>query len=201
MEGLLKNDFTSFYHLPISTTSAISFSTNEAYFELEDTDTREVALHITKGGGMAIYRNVNRRNVIIINYDKFVSNLPHDFQEGKRRCDLIVYTDNYQYFLLNELKDRIPNNKVRNKAKSQLKASLRLLIAVPSIQAFINNHTIKQCCYFNKQSTSPPNISATRAFNRINTLSAKGFKMSDSDIESFGFELFEYSGNQEYVVL
>jgi len=198
METLLRNDFTVHYKLPISATANISLSTKAQYFEIEDDEQKETQLHIIAGSGMAAYRNTNGYTTTIINYDKFITGLPHAFQQGKERCDLIVHTTNLRYFLLNELKDRKPKNKVRTKSISQLLTSLTLIMNVPNIATFANTHTFRHCCFFNKQSVSPPTITATTAFNRLGTLVTGGLRMSNPDIEAFGFEFWEYSGNQVY---
>lgn len=198
MEKLLRNDFTTYYGLPISATANVSISTTTQYFEIEDDEHKETQLHFIAGSGMAAYRNINRYTATIINYDKFITGLPHAFQQGKERCDLIVHTTNQHYFLLNELKDRKLKTKVRTKSISQLLSSLTLMMNVPSIATFANTHTVRHCCFFNKQSMSPPNITATTAFNRLGTLITGGLKMSNSAIEAFGFEFWEFSGNQVY---
>jgi hypothetical protein len=199
METLLNNDFTGHYGLSVSTTVNIRLETTEPYFEIEDDVNKETQLHTTVGSGMAVYSNVNKYSVVVINYDKFVTGLSPIFQHKRKRCDLIVYTDIIpQYFLLNELKDRRPKPKVKTKAVSQLLVSLTDLMNVPTIHSFINSYSIKRCCFFNKQATAPPSISATSAFNRFNTIAINGIKMSNPAIEAFGFELYEYSGNQVY---
>lgn len=199
METLLRNDFTNHYGLSVSMTPNIALSTSDHYFEIEDDANRETQLSTTVGSGMAAYRNTNSYTVIIINYDKFITGLPNAFQQGKERCDLIIHTTNQGYFLLNELKDRKPKNKVRTKSISQLLSSLRLIMAVPSIAAFANTHTFRRCCFFNKQAMAPPTITATTAFNRGNTIN-RGLKMSNLGIEALGFELWEYSGNQVFIL-
>ena len=198
METLLRNDFTTHYGLPISTTANISISTTAQYFEIEDDVNRETQLHFTAGNGMAAYRNNNGYTATIINYDKFITGLPRAFQQGKERCDLIVHTADQHYFLLNELKDRQPRARVRTKSISQLLSSLTLIMEVSSISTFANTHTFRQCCFFNRQSMSPPTITATTAFNRLSTLATSGLKMSNLAIEALGFEFWEYSGNQVY---
>jgi hypothetical protein len=198
METLLRNDFTAHYGLPISATANISISTTAQYFEIEDDEHKETQLHQIAGSGMAAYRNTNSYTTTIINYDKFITGLPHAFQQGKERCDLIVHTTNLRYFLLNELKDRKLKNKVRTKSISQLLSSLTLIMNVPTIATFASTHTFRHCCFFNKQSMSPPTIIATTAFNRLGTLVTGGLRMSNPDIEAFGFEFWEYLGNQVY---
>lgn len=202
METLLNNDFTSHYGLPISITP-ISLSTTETYFEIEDDEQKETKLHTTTvGDGMAVYKNPNKYKVVIINYDKFMTGLDPVFQQGKKRCDLIVCTESInQYFLLNELKDANPKDKVKNKATSQLLVSLTHLMNVPSITAFVNNYAVKRCCYFNKKTISPPIIHATSAFNRINTIAINGFQMSNPEIEVYDFQLFEYYGGHVFTML
>lgn len=198
MEILLRNDFTTYYGLPISATANISITTTAQYFEIEDDEHKETQLHLIAGSGMAAYKNTNSYTTTIINYDKFITGLPHAFQQGKERCDLIVHTTNLHYFLLNELKDRKPKNKVRTKSISQLLSSLTLIMNVPAIATFANTHTFRHCCFFNKQSMSPPGIKATTAFGRLASLTTGGLRMPNADIEAFGFEFWEYSGNQVY---
>jgi hypothetical protein len=207
MEILLKNDFTVHYGLSISTLDNFSMQTNASYFELND-DTS--LIYTSSGQGIAKYRNPLCLMVTVINYETFLNSLPHTFLDNREKCDLIVYTANNQYFLLNELTDTNPqyvnsftNNRgfqpgKRVKAISQLLKTLTDLGGVLSINTFIASFTIKRCCFFNKQISSPPTINATSAFNRINTIAINGFQMSNPDFEEFGFELYEYSGGQVF---
>ena len=88
--------------------------------------------------------------------------------------------------------------KKRTHAISQMLQTLQLIFEVASIKAFIQNHHVKKCCYFNKKAQRPAaTIDATDSFNRFNnTLSAHGFPMTDAEIEKLGFELWEFSGSQ-----
>lgn len=196
MESLLINDFTSHYTLPVPTITNFIIETDDPYFEIEDTEARELAVHTNRNVGMAKFSNVDRLRVEVVNYDKFITNLPHAFQHGKKRCDMILNCNINRYFILGELKDRKPKLKVRTKAKEQLIASLQLLMGVSSIHTLIDSKIIKRCCYFNKQSNSPQRLIATRAFNRLPSIFPNGFKMDEPTIESFGFEFFEYTGSQ-----
>jgi hypothetical protein len=198
METKLKQDFTRHFGLLISTTPNIRLQTSAPYFEIEDDTNRQTQLHFIVGRGMAAYKNPRNYVVEIINYDLFITSLPQNFQQGKKRCDLIVYTTNNKHFLLNELKDRIPKIKVRNKSIEQLKQSLELIMQVHSISAFADAFENKKCCFFNKQSMAPKPINATGAFNRINAIAINGIKTANKVINSYGFELFEYSGGQAY---
>lgn len=206
MEALLRNDFTSHYGAHPST-GITSNRTNALYFELKDDPT---LIYDVEGQGVAKYENSNAYDIVVINYELFVCSLPPAFLQSREMCDLITYSNNNKYFLLNELTDTLPKYTVpylnskgsqigkRAKAISQLSNSLNDLMIVKNIKAFIESYSVKQCCFFNKQSMSPPAITATTAFNRINTIATNGFKMTHSAIELLGFELYEYSGSQTY---
>ncbi|OCB78416.1 hypothetical protein [Flavobacterium crassostreae] len=195
MESLLINDFINHHSLPVCTTS-IAQNVSHRYFEIDDV-ARNLVVHMTPSNGMVKYENPYNKEVAIIDYDGFLTNTPHVFQQGKERCDVLVHTTNESsYFILNELKNRIPATKVLTKATSQMIATLNELNTVPTIVSFIANFTVKKCCYCNTQSTAPNPLSATVAFNRLSTISTNGLKLSNADIENFGFELWEYSGNQ-----
>lgn len=193
---LLKAGLTAHYNLPSSTIANITIQTSEIYFEIEDDESRETKLHIVPGAGVAKYKNDEAFEVIIVNYDKFLTSLPITFQDGKKRCDLVVYTNsNNRYFLLNELKDRKYKNRIRRDSLKQLQASLNCMMAVPAIRTFADGFEVKQCCYFNKQAAAPLTIIATAAFNQINQIVPNGLRMSDPIIEGYGFEFYEYAGN------
>ena len=196
MKDLLENDFVSHYRL--SKNGSINVvSTSSTDFDLED----DPVLIYPSGEGTAKYSNPSNKEVNIIRYELFFKSLPQLFQKDKLNCDLFVYTFDGQYFLLNELTDKNKKKgKKRKHAISQMFTTLQLISAVSTINAFINQHVIKQCCYFNKKYQSPRDIRAISAFNRINSYSQNGYKMSDSDIESYGFELWEFSGNQTFVL-
>ena len=200
METLLRNDFTVHYGLPISLITNIRKQTDAAYFEIEDDTNRETQLFTSVNNGTALYNNPNRKLFSIINYDKFITSFNANFQKGRKRCDLIVYTMNdTSHFLLNELKDANPKTG-RRKAKSQLVSSLVDIMNVPQIDNFVNKFRIRLCCFFNKRITAPTSISATNAFNLINTITQTGFQLSNPTIESFGFTLYEYSGGKKFNV-
>lgn len=206
IEGLLFNDFADHHRLEPTDKKAttISQSTNDEHFEIEDDEETKELLVIEKDG-TAKYDNPNRRLVYIVNYDKFITSFKH--KEGsvtaKKRCDAIVYTDDEQYFLLNELKQREIAKKgrkkeVRKKAIAQLKDSLTALFAVNTIQEYIRPFRVKRCCYFNKKVAPPsPSITALTAFNRLNTL-CNGLQLPEPDIEGFGFEFWEYTGEHTF---
>jgi hypothetical protein len=195
MENLLKNDFINHHSLPACTIN-IAQNICHTYFEIDDV-ARNLIVHTTPSNGMVKYENPHSKEVVIIDYDGFLTSTPTAFQNGKERCDVIVHTTNEtSYFILNELKNRIPKTKVLTKAISQMIATLNELHTVPAIVSFISNFTVKKCCYCNTQSTAPNPLIVTTAFNRLATISTNGLKLSNIAIENFGFELWEYTGNQ-----
>ncbi|MBF4470847.1 hypothetical protein [Flavobacterium sp. HJJ] len=200
MDSLLKNDFTSFHKLPISSLN-IRQDTSSSYFELEDVNT-VLTISFAKDSGTAKYSNPNDLEIAIIDYDTFLTSLSHKFKQGKSRCDAIVYTENKSFFLLNELKNRkiVDENafeEVLSGAISQMLKTLKLIKTVASIETFINSFEHKRCCYCNKQSNKPsPNIDAPNAFNRLNNLLPDGIEMEHSEINALGFQLFQYTGSQ-----
>lgn len=201
MENFLRNNFAAHYNQPTAIVADIYQDTNATYFEIEDNENQETVIHFTQGNGVAIYSNPNNYTLGVINYDKFITSLSHRFQQGKGRCDLIVYTINsLNYFLLNELKNRTPTPDVVEKGKSQLLKSLTTLLDVPTVYSFIQSFITKRCCFFNKQIIAPSTISATTAFGRVNTLNKSGFRMTNTAIEALGFEYYEYSGEQIFTL-
>jgi len=193
MEALLRNDFTVHYGLPICMEPNLVIKTKESYFEIEDTVTREIALHTINGSGMARFSNSNALEVTIANYDKFVTSLPNHFQNGRKRCDIIVCDDG-RNLIFGEIKDSPNIKQHRKKSKKQLYESLTTLMAVPKIAALANNKTVKRCCYFNKQTSSPAILTANIAFNRLSLIFQDGFQMSHPAIEGQNFEFWEYLG-------
>jgi hypothetical protein len=191
MEDLLRNDFTAHYGLPVCIEPNLVIQTSETYFEIEDTVTREIALHTINGDGMARFSNPNASAITIANYDKFVTSLPNNFQRGKGRCDIIICDDG-RNLILGEIKDSPNIKQHRKKAKKQLYESLTTLMAVPQFLALTSNKTIKRCCYFNKQTSSPALLTATTAFNRLSLIFQDGFQMSHPGIEEKNFEFWEY---------
>jgi hypothetical protein len=208
MKNLLERCFISHYGLTASVSVNVR-STNDADFDLKDDE----VLIYPPGHGVAKYENPTRKEINVINYDLFITSLPTKFQQGREKCDLIAYTSDSSCFLLNELTetqlryiaeftlaDGTPKTGKRKKAISQLKRTLKDIATVPAIGSFIKQHSIKRCCFFNKPPLSPAGIIATIAFNRLSFTKPHGFKMSNADIENFGFEIWEFSANQTYLL-
>jgi hypothetical protein len=208
MKNLLEKDFISHYRLSASPSVNV-VSTSNADFDLKD----DSVLVYPSGAGIAKYSNPNKKEVNVINFETFINSLPTTFQTGREKCDLIVYTSDLSHFLLNELTetnlkyisdftqtDGTPRIGKRNKAVSQLKQTLKDVSDVPNINTFIKRHRIKQCCFFNKPPLSPTGIVATIAFTRLSTITPYGLNMRNPEIESYGFDFWEFSTPQSYLL-
>jgi hypothetical protein len=204
MKKLLEHNFISHYGLAVEIVVNV-VSTTDDEFELAD---------ITpQGKGIAKYSNPTHKEVNSVNYENYINSLPSAFTTGRKRCDFIVYSSDLSHFILNELTDTLPKYipdftqadgtpriGKRNQAILQLKQTLQDISSVTDIDNFIKKHSIRHCCFFNTQTHAPLGIVATNAFNRLASIAPNGYKMSNSAIEAFGFELWEFSGGQKYLL-
>jgi hypothetical protein len=208
MKNLLERDFIAHYGLAARVTVNVVSTTN-TNFDLKD----DAVLIYSSGTGTAEYSNPSYKEVNVISYETFFKSLPQTFQNNRKNCDLIVYTSDKQYFLLNELTDTnpqyvpdftladgTPRIGKRNTAILQLEQTLQCISDVPEIDDFIKRYTIKHCCFFNKQTHAPAGIIAVVAFSRLSAIVPNGYKMSNPEIESYNFELWEFSGTQTYLL-
>lgn len=205
MEEILRYGFTAHYGLPPCISMNFATETKESYFEVEDLPNKEISIFTSRDRGTAKFSNPDKMNLTIFNYDKFVSTLPSYFQEGRKRCDIILTCTFDRYFILGELKDRTiirkrSESKVKKGAENQLLQTLNTLIEVPEVLDFMNTKSIKRCCYFNKQSKSPDLINAVKAFNRLPNIFPEGFQMPHPAFESLNFEFWEYTGEQTLIL-
>ena len=205
MENLLRQSYTANYNLPPCMDGEFVFTTNNSHFELKDDSTV-----IYKNNGVSKFSNPTNKTITVINYETFVNQLSHRFRQDRNVCDLIVISDNNGHFILSELTDTHSkyinpyiNTKghqigKRAKAQEQLLKTLIDLLAVPQIFEKIKKYSVKQCCFFNKQSMAPSPINASSAFSRLNSLYPNGFKMTNLQIEANDFEYYEFSYNQTF---
>ena len=204
MKNLLEYNFISHYGLTASVVVNV-VSTTDIDFELIE--------RTLTGIGIAKYSNPSSKEVSIVNYESFVNSLPIAFATGRERCDFIVYASDLSHFILNELTDTQPQYVTdftradgtlvkgkRNKAISQLKQTLQDISSVPDIDNFIKKHTVNHCCFFNTQPHAPIGITAIVAFGRLSSVAPNGYKISNPEIEFLGFELWEFSGSQTYLL-
>jgi len=192
MENFLRNDFIRHFNLsPLENNFNFVIKINQKYFEIAD---NVDGLRICqKGEGVACISNPNQYELEIIEHDKFIKSLSINSQAVGKRCDLIIYNDNYKkHLILGELKTGKGN---RRRARKQLLNTLKTLMKISEFQNIVNSITYKKCCYFWKIPYSPKVINAVEAFNRIQNISKEGFKISDN-FGNYGFEFWEFSNYQ-----
>ncbi len=200
------NSLISHYNLTAPTITNWFIQTTATYFEIEDTNA-EISLDVTKGSGTGKFKNQDALNIRVFNYDKFITSIPNEpFKHCRKRCDFLLDSRNHRYLILGEIKDRriLDENareNVRMIAKNQLLSSLKTLLEVPEIDSHSTHKDIKRCCYFNKQSSSPATLTATTAFNRLPNFYTDGFQMSNPEIEAYGFDFYEYTGEQTMTLM
>jgi hypothetical protein len=217
IEHLLVKDFIEHYNnsknLPVVINLEIR-CTREEHFSLKDDD----KLIYATDEGVAKFLNPDRREVVVLNYEKFKNSLPSRVsnQLSKGKCDVLLYSKDY--FLLNELTDTQkryidPYNNLKGfqdgklaKAQQQLEQSLQDLINVPKLNQCIQMFAVRRCCFFSKQPHTPQLITnhvlAVQAFNRLSQLpqTKGGFHLHNTIIEQSGFEFWEYSGEQTFIL-
>jgi hypothetical protein len=223
MKDLLENDFINHYNrhpdLPVKKDeiNVIHSIIEDVDFKIDD-KTGKINSDCNEIYGIAKYSNPNKQKINIINYEQFIKSLPPRIKNtediGKDVCDYIVYSENRQYFLLNELTNTAPefvyeyeNSKGIQegklaKAQRQLAHSLESINNVPRINSYIQQFTTQQCCFFNSYNIAITDINAEQAFNQLDELDeSEPSKLSNPEIEALGFEFWIYSGNQTYVLL
>ena len=206
MEELLMNSLISHYSLTAPTITNWFIETTATYFEIEDVNS-EISLDFTRGSGTGKFKNQDTLKIKVFNYDKFITSITKEsFKHGRKRCDVLLDSWNKRYLILGEIKDRsILDENVRENvrmiAKDQLLSSLKTILDVPEINIHSTNKDVKRCCYFNRQSASPTTLTATTAFNRLPNLYPDGFKMSNPEIEAYGFDFYEYTGEQTMTLM
>jgi hypothetical protein len=192
IKNLLEQDLISHYGLPKGTVVNV-VATTDTEFDLVD----DSQLVYQSDMGIAKYQNQSQKNVLVANYERFFKALPQSFQQNRENCDLIVCTSDNTCFFLNELTDtNKKKSRKESKAISQMVQSLSVIMGVPAINLYIQRHTDKRCCFFNKRFQAPRHINATLAFNRKPAHYKNGFNINCSEIEALGFEFWEYSGDQ-----
>ncbi len=198
MEQLFLIDYINHYDLSAYSGSVgdVCLRCNKTYFEIKDESNKTLTISESNNFGEAKIANPNKYMVEIFNYDKFVSALDAYFQDDKKRCDMILATDDD--FILGELKDS-QNKKAESRARKQLLQSLHTIRAVPAIATYITQHSVKKFCYFNKKTPNSHSESINKtitAFNPLENIVPNGLKMENKQIEDLGFEFWQYTGNQ-----
>ncbi|RVU25588.1 hypothetical protein EOJ36_03995 [Sandaracinomonas limnophila] len=190
--------FVKYYSLMNHNELDVCQKTNNLNFGLIDVN-KEVKISSFEKGE-AKYRNEKNSEVLIFDYDRFISKQNNAFQHGKKRCDAIVFTTNKSDFIFNEIKNRHDFASASLKGIKQLNSSLETVLEVPVINRYIKRFRSKKCCFCNFTASSPQNVNATQAFGRLWVLLPQGANLPHQEINAMGFELWEYSGLQTIIL-
>jgi hypothetical protein len=192
------NEFIKYYGIPNSQLKDLLQKTSDLTFGLQDVN--KVICISSFESGEAKYRNSSNKEVQIFDYDRFISSLDNNFQQGKKRCDAVVFTQDKSDFIFNELKSKQNFQRAFQKGAVQLKSTLDIVLAVPILNRYIKRFKSKKCCFCNFISSSPSQINATQAFGRLSGLLPSGAKLLHKGINKHGFEFWVFSGNQAIIL-
>ena len=163
MIDLLKNDLPVHYGLRRSNISVPSETTSEIRFDLTDEITTGMVVEYRTGN--VSFERESATLLEVINYERFLNSLSGtSFEQGRKRCDYIMYEKTAEnFFLLNEQtstlgttallskpilnKDKevqYPGGKYE-KVEVQLSGTLHTLMDVSSIATFIDRYKRKIC--------------------------------------------------------
>jgi len=183
-----------------------------SYFELYDLN-KEVQIYRHRNNGSSKISNPHEYEIMVFDYDKFFTSI-YKATNGKR-CDVVMHTtENQEYFILNELKDR-ENSKsksrreIREGAQNQLEASLGKILEVPALANFVAQFRKKICISSNAKPLStietPAIISGVLdAFNTGRNLplgKGKKLQMENTVINGLGFEYWDIFGDEVYELI
>lgn len=164
MIELLRQDFPSHYGLHKRNITVPNETTHEEHFDLTDHENKMLVPYQT---GNVSFDHSNQTEVVAVNYEKFLNGLSGTaFERGRKRCDFILYESGGSgdsFFLLNEQTSTLGTtdnlskpilDKAKNvvypggkyeKVEIQLTETLKTLIAVAGIRAFIDKYKLKIC--------------------------------------------------------
>ena len=188
----LSATFPRHYGIPAPTLTDVILSTSRTAFSIDDNFRTKKLILLSDLSGTAKFRNSKSECCILVNFDLYISNTPHYFQDGKKRCDVVIVNASGGIVLFGEIKDKKDVSKAGREAVVQLESSVKLVNNVPELKKCIDSNQTKVCAYFN---SAPRNYMAA-PFNRLSLVINSGFKMPKSRINALGFEYWEFVGNQ-----
>lgn len=95
-EFLCTKSGIEFKNLPVKNIKVPTEQTNLESFDL--IDKKETSVQ-GKGTGCVTYKNEKRYKLFIINYENYINSLPKRAQQGIKRCDFLIYSENKKIFL------------------------------------------------------------------------------------------------------
>lgn len=150
-------------HIPPFNGSEIVVRNEQISDPLFDIQDKKPTIKQPAGAGSATYDNPNGRQLLFIDYEDFIDQLPDENKKYIKKCDFIAYTtDTRSIFILNELSQSGSPSSKFSKAREQLRESLFYLSDTPAIKSFIDMYPKKLCVFSNKREVieSPDGMAA-----------------------------------------
>lgn len=223
MENLLRTALLRHYGINRNVITVLRETSCKEYFDLSDKTSTMIVNHTE---GLASYRNQNRNDISVLNFEKFINQFDDiAFGIGRKRCDFILFkerTDTDNIFILNELTTSVsieslskpiydkagtvifPEGKFQ-KAEIQLAVSLQTLLDVPEIKDYADACTKKVCLLSYRIDNGNDPSGSRKAFNRYKAIESKetgseGAMLHQEVIESLGFEYRRISHEYSYAL-
>ena len=200
MKELLATDFLTHYKImtPLDIETYIQTS-DDGEFDVDDCkETKEAIL--PKGNGKLTIKNEHGLFSLLC-YDKFIGDCkkPRSFQAGRKRCDYVLWHENREgTFLLCEITSAYGDERnleismkgyeggKLQQAEDQLAESLKTLMEVPTIKAYINDYSLKTCVMAYKVIPCKEEDlnQFLRPFRRYSEIENKETKMAGAEFKS-----------------
>lgn len=180
--------------------------TSESKFDLTDSKDGDPIRSFEEGAAHYINGKENDTYALkIICYDDFLHKFTYDdgkghtrvnrLKDGVKMADFLVYdkSDDYVYFIVNELSEGSSSNKIRT-AKKQLSDTLNQLYKSRTIARFIDNFRNKVCFISAKDNRKiVPTGGLADGFMQIYRILPDPFQFNFGQIKTHNFTAFETS--------
>ena len=164
-------------------------TTNAEVFDLLD---KEENFFQPIGVGSVTYHNPSHLEIVVVNYEKLLNDLPEIVTKNLKRPDYIVFDSEKddKYIIINELSQGKPVSK-RNDAKYQMSNAIKILMEVPDIQEWINKRPYRWCVFScrNTFPETPEGIADAFGLNGKNL--PERIELKFQPITKAGFTAFE----------
>jgi len=162
---------------------------SDKLFDIEDL---KQTIKQPAGTGTATYDNPNETQILFIDYENFINQLPAEHQKNIKKCDFIAFDQcGNSFFIFNELSGSSSARNKFSKAREQLHSTLLLFESVPEIKTVLDSYARKLCIFSNKTKViSSPNGMAA-SFERIKSYLPDPIPHDYQPITKMGFEFIE----------
>lgn len=153
---------------------------------------KTVPFIVEVNAGSVTYKNPKEKTIFVTNYEEFIKSLPKNLQNGKKRCDFLVYQeDKNEFFILNELSQSRNIDAKESDALYQLQNSLETLLNVDAIKEKLNSCEQKLCIFSNKFKRIASPLGMADEFNAaLMTMPQNAVNFKYDGINRLGFEYY-----------